>query len=107
MKAVIMLGTGGVEVLTIGDVTKPMPKENQVLVRVMATSVIGSVLRSRPVAEKGAIVAEFTKRVLPKFADGTIVPLIEKVFPLDDVIEAHRMMEEDRHFGKIVLQVAS
>jgi NADPH:quinone reductase-like Zn-dependent oxidoreductase len=42
---------------------------------------------------------------LPKFADRTIVPLIEKVFPLGEVQAAHRMMEEDRHFGKIVLRV--
>ena len=42
--------------------------------------IIGSVLRSRPVADKAEIVAEFTKTALPKFADRTIVPIIEKVF---------------------------
>jgi len=67
--------------------------------------IIGSVLRSRPVNEKGEIVAEFAARALPAFADRLVVPIIEKVFPLDQVVEAHRMMEEDRHFGKIVLQV--
>jgi putative PIG3 family NAD(P)H quinone oxidoreductase len=75
------------------------------LMMVKRQRIIGSVLRSRPVSEKGEIVAEFTRRALPKFADRTIVPLIEKVFPLDDVKAAHRMMEEDRHFGKIVLRV--
>jgi NADPH:quinone reductase-like Zn-dependent oxidoreductase len=57
------------------------------------------------VAEKAEIVAEFTRRALPEFADRTIVPIIEKVFALDQVVDAHRMMEEDRHFGKIVLRV--
>ena len=33
--------------------------------------------------------------------------VIEKVFPLEEVQAAHRMMEEDRHFGKIVLRVGS
>ncbi|MFV0508164.1 MAG: zinc-binding dehydrogenase, partial [Shewanella algae] len=61
---------------------------------------------SRPVAEKGEIITEFTRRALPKFADRTIVPIIEKVFPLDEVAAAHQMMEADSHFGKIVLQVA-
>jgi NADPH2:quinone reductase len=75
------------------------------LMMVKRQRIIGSVLRSRSVSEKGEIVAEFTRRALPKFADRTIVPLIEKVFPLDDVKAAHRMMEEDRHFGKIVLRV--
>ena len=69
--------------------------------------IIGSVLRSRPVPEKAEIVAEFTKRALPKFADRTIVPIIEKVFTIDEVVSAHRMMEEDTHFGKIVLRVAT
>ena len=36
-------------------------------------SIIGSVLRSRPVPEKAEIVAEFTRRALPKFADRSIV----------------------------------
>jgi NADPH:quinone reductase-like Zn-dependent oxidoreductase len=64
------------------------------------------VLRSRPVPEKAEIVAEFNRRALPKFADRTIVPIIERVFGIDDNVEAHRMMEEDQHFGKIVLKIA-
>jgi NADPH:quinone reductase-like Zn-dependent oxidoreductase len=68
--------------------------------------IIGSVLRSRPVWEKGDIVKEFTRRALPKFADGSIVPIIYKVFPIEDIVEAHKTMEEDKHFGKIVLKIA-
>ena len=91
----------------IGVVSGPRAELNIALMMVKRQQIIGSVLRSRPVAEKGDIVEEFTRRVMPKFADGTIVPMIEKIFPLDDIVEAHRMMEEDRHFGKIVLQVSS
>jgi NADPH:quinone reductase-like Zn-dependent oxidoreductase len=58
------------------------------------------------VKDKGEIVAEFTRTALPKFADRTIVPIIEKVFTIDQVVEAHRMMEEDKHFGKIVLKIS-
>src|SRR5512133_453410 len=76
------------------------------LMMVKRQQIIGSVLRSRPVKDKAEIVAEFTRTALPKFADRTIVPIVEKVFPLDQVVEAHRMMEEDRHFGKIVLKVS-
>ena len=78
---------------------------NLALMMVKRQTIIGSVLRSRPASEKGEIVAQFTRRVLPRFADRTIVPRIEKVFPLDQVADAHRMMEEDRHFGKIVLKI--
>ena len=58
-------------------------------------------------SEKGEIVAEFVRRALPKFADRTIVPIIEKAFPIEQVADAHRMMEEDKHFGKIVLKITA
>ena len=93
--------------LVIIGVTSGIKAElNLALMMVKRQQIIGSVLRSRPVSEKGEIVAEFTRRALPKFADRTVVPIIEKVFPLDQVVEAHRMMEEDKHFGKIVLKIA-
>jgi len=78
---------------------------NLALMMVKRQQIIGSVLRSRPVPEKAEIVASFTQRALPRFADGTIVPRVERVFPLAEVALAHRMMEEDRHFGKIVLSM--
>jgi putative PIG3 family NAD(P)H quinone oxidoreductase len=80
---------------------------NLALMMVKRQQIIGSVLRSRPVSEKGAIVAEFVRLALPKFADRTIVPIIEKVFPLEQVADAHTMMEEDKHFGKIVLKIGA
>ncbi len=93
--------------LVVIGVTSGIKAElNLALMMVKRQQIIGSVLRSRPVSEKGEIVAEFTRRALPKFADRTIVPIIEKVFTLDQVAEAHKMMEEDKHFGKIVLRIA-
>ncbi len=92
--------------LVIIGVTSGIKAElNLALMMVKRQQIIGSVLRSRPVPEKGEIVAEFTRRALPKFADRTIVPIIEKVFSIDEVVEAHRMMEADQHFGKIVLKI--
>jgi putative PIG3 family NAD(P)H quinone oxidoreductase len=90
----------------IGVISGIKAELNLALMMVKRQQIIGSVLRSRPVSEKGEIAAEFTRRALPKFADRTIVPIIEKVFTLDQVADAHRMMEEDRHFGKIVLKVS-
>jgi putative PIG3 family NAD(P)H quinone oxidoreductase len=93
--------------LVIIGVTSGIKAElNLALMMVKRQQIIGSVLRSRPVKDKAEIVAEFTRTALPRFADRTIVPIVEKVFPLEQVVDAHRMMEEDRHFGKIVLKVA-
>ncbi len=104
-KNMASLGYGG-RLVVIGVVSGVKAELNMGLMMVKRQHVIGSVLRSRPVADKAEIVAEFTRRALPLFADRTIVPIVEKVFPLDEVVLAHRMMEEDRHFGKIVLRVS-
>lgn len=93
------------KLVIIGVISGIKAELNLALMMVKRQQIIGSVLRSRPVPEKGEIVAEFTRRALPKFADRTIVPIIEKVFSIDQVADAHRMMEEDKHFGKIVLRI--
>jgi NADPH:quinone reductase len=92
--------------VVIGVISGIKAELNLALMMVKRQQIIGSVLRSRPVPEKGEIVAEFVRRAIPKFADRSIVPIIEKVFPLEQVADAHGMMESDKHFGKIVLKVA-
>ncbi len=94
------------KLVIIGIISGIKAELNLALMMVKRQQIIGSVLRSRPIAEKGDIITEFTRRALPKFADRSIVPIIEKVFPIEEVVAAHRMMEEDKHFGKIVLKVA-
>jgi putative PIG3 family NAD(P)H quinone oxidoreductase len=93
------------KLVIIGVISGIKAELNLALMMVKRQQIIGSVLRSRPVAEKGEIVTEFTRRALPKFADRSIVPIIEKVFSIEQVADAHRMMEEDKHFGKIVLRI--
>lgn len=93
------------KLVVIGVISGIKAELNLALMMVKRQQIIGSVLRSRPVPEKGEIVAEFTRRALPKFADRTIVPIVEKVFSIDEVADAHRMMEADKHFGKIVLRI--
>ena len=99
------LGYAG-RLVSIGVMSGIKAELNLALMMVKRQQIIGSVLRSRPVKDKAEIVAEFTRTVLPKFADRTIVPIIEKVFTLDEIVASHRMMEEDKHFGKIVIRVA-
>ena len=38
---------------------------------------------------------------------GTLKPLIDQIFPLDAIIEAHRHMESNQQIGKIVVRVSS
>ena len=68
-------------------------------------TITGSTLRPRTPAEKGAIAAALEARVWPLVAAGTVRPVVHAVFPLDRAADAHRMMEESLHIGKIVLDV--
>ncbi len=74
-------------------------------VLVQRLTVMGSVLRPRPVEEKAAIIRRFEEEVMPHFASGRIAPLIHHVYPLEQAAEAHRAMEASEHFGKLVLRV--
>ncbi len=63
----------------------------------------GSTLRSRSVADKGAIRAAVEENALPLIAQGKVKPVIFKTFPLKEAPAAHALMETSRHIGKIVL----
>ncbi len=69
--------------------------------------VIGSTLRSRPAAEKAAIVRNFRTRFGAHLESGTLRPIVDRVLPLEHAADAHRLMKASDHFGKIVLQVRS
>jgi NADPH2:quinone reductase len=96
------LSIGG-RLLIIGIMGGAKAELNLGALMVRRQRIIGSVLRPRPVAEKAAIIAEFTRTVMPLFERGTIAPLIDRVYPLARVAEAHAAMEASQHFGKIVL----
>jgi NADPH:quinone reductase len=67
---------------------------------------IGTLLRPRPLEEKIAVTQRFGAEVVPRFADGSLRPVIDSRYPLDDVAEAHRRMEANANVGKLVLDVA-
>jgi putative PIG3 family NAD(P)H quinone oxidoreductase len=66
-------------------------------------AVIATSLRARPVAEKAAICAAVVEHVWPLVADGSVRPIVDTTFPLEKAGEAHRLMEESGHVGKIML----
>ncbi|MGB1653784.1 MAG: NAD(P)H-quinone oxidoreductase [Acidimicrobiales bacterium] len=68
-------------------------------------SVTGTTLRARPIEEKIAISQEFAAQLLPHVATGTLLPVIDSRYSLDDVAEAHRRMEQNANAGKLVLDV--
>ncbi|HET6699904.1 MAG TPA: NAD(P)H-quinone oxidoreductase [Nocardioidaceae bacterium] len=66
-------------------------------------AVIATSLRARPVEEKAAICAAVAEHVWPLVADGAVRPIVHTTLPLEKAGEAHRLMEDGTHSGKIVL----
>ena len=66
-------------------------------------TVTGSTLRPRPVAFKAAIAQCLLQRVWPLLEKGTVKPVVHSMFAAANAADAHALMEEGRHVGKIVL----
>jgi NADPH2:quinone reductase len=96
------LAVGGC-IMLIGVMGGIKAELNLAMMMVKRQRIIGSVLRSRPVDEKASIIKQFEQTVMPLFAAGTIAPLIHASFPLSEAAQAHDLMEQGGHFGKIVL----
>lgn len=75
------------------------------LVLLRRLQVIGSTLRNRSVDDKARIVAQFVERFGAAMAAGRIKPVIDRVLPLAEAAEAHRVVQASVHFGKVVLRV--
>lgn len=67
-------------------------------------TVRGTMLRSRSLEEKADATRAFEKAVLAHLASGRIRPVVDRVMPLAEAAEAHRFMETNGNFGKIVLE---
>ena len=66
--------------------------------------IVGTVLRSRPTAEKAEATRKFIEEVLPLIASGKIKPNLDKVFRVEEVSAAHEYLESNASFGKVVLE---
>lgn len=64
----------------------------------------GSTLRARSVAFKSAVAQALQKTVWPWIEQGRVRPVIDAVFPAEDIVQAHQRMEQGRHIGKLVLR---
>jgi len=68
-------------------------------------SIRGVTLRTRTLEEKLAVTRRFAMHVLPLLASGKVRPIIEQVYAMEEVAEAHRVMEANRNFGKLIVRM--
>ncbi|WP_323844857.1 NAD(P)H-quinone oxidoreductase [Microbulbifer magnicolonia] len=76
---------------------------NMLPVMLKRLTLTGSTLRPQPAAVKAAIAHALESKVWPLIVAGKIRPQIAATFPLENVADAHRLMESSGHIGKIVL----
>jgi putative PIG3 family NAD(P)H quinone oxidoreductase len=66
-------------------------------------SLFGAGLRSRPLDQKAAIVADVRERLWPLVSEGAVKPVLGQVIPMSEAASAHQAMHEGSVFGKILL----
>ena len=67
--------------------------------------IIGSTLRAQPIAKKTEIMNNLNENVWPSLESGDIKPIIDSVIPIEEVDKAHKLMESNQTFGKVILKV--
>lgn len=92
---IVQVGVMGAGVATF-SLGKLLPKR---------VTLMGTVLRPRPVEEKIAVTQQFGREVLPWFDRGRVRPVIDSRFPLADIASAHERMGANANVGKIVIDV--
>ena len=96
------LAPGG-RIVVIGTMGGAKPTiDLSLLMRTRAT-IVGTVLRPRPLEEKIAATQAFARDVLPLVAAGRVKPVVDAVLPAARVREAHERLERNESFGKLVL----
>ena len=98
------LAVGGRLVL-VGFMGGTKAQTNLGLILMKRLRIFGSVLRSRPLADKIGITRRFQADWLPLLEAGKIKPIIDRRFSLYEAADAHRYMEANKNVGKIILDV--
>jgi putative PIG3 family NAD(P)H quinone oxidoreductase len=96
------LASGG-RIVVIGTMGGPQAAVDLGLLMRTRGSIVGTVLRPRPIEEKIRATQEFARDALPLLAAGRVKPVVDAVLPLARAREAHERMERNDSFGKIVL----
>lgn len=67
--------------------------------------VIGTLLTPRSDEYKAVLTSEFSSKALGLFRNNKLRPVVDHVFPFEQVQQAHEHMESNKNIGKIILKV--
>ena len=66
-------------------------------------SILTSTLRNRSDDYKSALFDDMYSLCAPLFTDKTLLPIIDKTFPLSQAYKAHEYIESNKSVGKVIL----
>lgn len=89
----------------IGTLEKSQVEINLGLVMTKRLRLTGTVLRSRPLEEKALVTRRFSDEVVPLLKRGAVRPIIDRIFPFEQAIQAHTYLESNASFGKVLLKM--
>lgn len=98
------LSTKG-RLIFIGTTSGARAEINYSVVMSKRLRIMGTSLRTRSIEEKATATRLFAEQVVPLLANGTVRPVIDKVFKMEDVRAAHERIESNESFGKVVLTI--
>jgi len=87
---------------TMGGI-KVTPEANFTRLFQTRSSILATTLRSRDDDYKSKLVAKFAEVCVPAFESGVLKPVVDKVFKLSRVADAHRHVESNANIGKVVM----
>ena len=73
------------------------------LLMLKRATIVAATLRTRTVAEKAEVVAATLEHIWPLISAGKVIPVIHAVLPMSEAAEAHRILDDGSHIGKILL----
>lgn len=99
-----VLATGG-RLIVIGMQGGTKAELDLGLLMAKRGAIVSTSLRARPADEKATVVASVTEYVWPLINARVVKPVIHTRIPIADAAQAHQLMEESGHVGKILLTV--
>ncbi|MGZ5434725.1 MAG: NAD(P)H-quinone oxidoreductase [Pyrinomonadaceae bacterium] len=67
--------------------------------------IMGTSLRTRSLEEKATATRLFAEHIVRLLESGSVRPVVDSVFTMDEVREAHRRIESNETFGKVILTI--
>ena len=96
-----VLGLRG-RIVVVGLTAGAIAELNMGLLLRKRLTIVGTVLRARPLEEKIELARDFSERMVPLFEAGRIKPIVDRIFSFTEIRAAHELMESNELSGNLL-----